>query len=121
MFKRSLWGPYAFVFGGLALGLFIGGVVIGTDPAFAGWIVGGGLGLSGGSWAAALSSNEALVGRGGGSNVPPHMRGGTMGERRVRRGPPIRDHESAVVEHLRREGATVAPSEDEEAPPVADS
>jgi hypothetical protein len=70
MFHRELLGSYAFVFGGLAIGLFVGGFVIDARPAILGWVFGGAAGLTGGAFIAALASGEALVGRGYGLRDP---------------------------------------------------
>jgi len=105
-----MFGPYVLVFGGLALGLFIGGILVGTDPAFAGFLFGGGAGLTFGAWMAALTSNEQLLGGGRRSrsrdSLPPHMRAGTL------TGPPLHDHETEAVEQLRREGTTARTQDD---------
>lgn len=64
--RRYLRPHYLLVFGGTAIGLAIGIFVIDTQPALIGWIVGGGLGLSGGAYLAAITSGEPLVGGGRG-------------------------------------------------------
>ena len=61
---RYLRPHYLLVFGGLILGLAIGIFVIDSDPAFIGWIIGGGIGLSAGGYIAAISSGEPLAGGG---------------------------------------------------------
>ena len=63
--RRYLRPHYLSVFGGTAIGLAIGIFVIDTQPAVIGWLVGGGLGLSGGAYLAAITSGEPLVGSGG--------------------------------------------------------
>ncbi|MBT5773807.1 MAG: hypothetical protein HOH95_05450 [Dehalococcoidia bacterium] len=60
--RRYLRPHYLFVFGGIALGLSIGIFVIDFEPAFVGWIFGGGIGLSGGAYLAAITSGEPLAG-----------------------------------------------------------
>lgn len=63
--RRYLRPHYLLVIGGLAFGLAIGIFVIDSDPAPVGWIIGGGLGLSGGAYVAAITSGEPLAGGGG--------------------------------------------------------
>jgi len=63
--RHYLRAHYLLVFGGVALGLAIGIFVIDYDPAFVGWIVGAGIGLSAGAYVAAISSGEPLVGGSG--------------------------------------------------------
>ena len=62
-------GPYLFVFGGLALGLFVGVFVADTRPPILGWLFGAGMGLTGGAFFAAIATGEQLIG--GGSRPPP--------------------------------------------------
>lgn len=62
--RRYLRLHYLLVFGGTAVGLAIGIFVIDIEPAIIGWIVGGGLGLSGGAYVAAITSGEPLAGGG---------------------------------------------------------
>lgn len=62
--SRFLRTHYLIVFGGLVLGLAVGIWVIDFEPAFVGWIIGGGVGLSGGAYVAAISSGEPLAGGG---------------------------------------------------------
>ena len=68
--RRYLRPHYLVVVGGLVIGLAIGIFVVDTSPAVIGWIVCGGLGLSGGAYIAAITSGEPLVGggRGGSTN-----------------------------------------------------
>ncbi len=64
---RNALRIYLPIVGGLLLGVVIGGVILDTDPAISGWILGAGSGLMGGAFIAALVTNEPLVGgRGGG-------------------------------------------------------
>ena len=63
--RRYLRPHYLLVFAGTAIGLAIGIFVIDVEPAIIGWLVGGGLGLSGGAYIAAVTSGEPLVGSGG--------------------------------------------------------
>jgi hypothetical protein len=70
MFHRELLSSYALVFGGLAIGLFVGIFVVDAHPAIIGWVFGGAAGLTGGAFIAALASGEALVGRGYGVRDP---------------------------------------------------
>ena len=60
--RRYLRPHYLFVFGGIALGLAIGIFAIDFEPAFVAWILGGGIGLSGGAYLAAITSGEPLAG-----------------------------------------------------------
>ena len=60
--RREMLGSYVLVFGGLALGLFVGIFVIDVQPAVLGWLFGAGIGVSGGAFIAAIASNEPLVG-----------------------------------------------------------
>lgn len=62
----SLFRLYLPVFGGLAAGTWIGGVVLDVDPALFGWIFGAGAGLMGGAFVAAIVGNVPLAGSGGG-------------------------------------------------------
>lgn len=98
------------------LGLFIGGVLVGTDPAFAGFLFGGGAGLTFGAWMAALTNNEQLLGGGrrsrSSASLPPHMRAGTLTGMPGPAGPPLHDHETEAVEQLRREGTTARTQDD---------
>lgn len=64
--RRYLRPHYLLVVGGTAIGLAIGIFVIDVQPAVIGWLVGGGLGLSGGAYLAAITSGEPLLGGGGG-------------------------------------------------------
>jgi len=68
--RRYVRPHYLLVVGGTAIGLAIGIFMIDVQPAVIGWIVGGGLGLSGGAYLAAITSGEPLIGggRGRGSN-----------------------------------------------------
>ncbi len=61
---RFLRPHHLLVFGGVAIGLAVGIFVIDFQPAFVGWIVGGGIGLSAGAYIAAISSGEPLAGSG---------------------------------------------------------
>ena len=61
---RYLRPHYLLVFGGLPLGLAVGVFVIDFQPAFVGWILAGGVGLSVGAYVAAISSGEPLAGSG---------------------------------------------------------
>lgn len=61
---RYLRPHYLLVVGGLALGLAAGIFVIDFEPAFVGWILAGGVGLSAGAYIAAISSGEPLAGGG---------------------------------------------------------
>jgi hypothetical protein len=61
---RYLRPHYLFVFGGALIGLAIGIFVVDAEPAILGWIIGAGLGLSGGAYIAAITSGEPLVGGG---------------------------------------------------------
>ena len=63
--RRYLRPHYLLVIGGTAIGLAIGIFLIDIQPAIIGWIVGGGLGLSGGAYVAAVTSGEPLVGGSG--------------------------------------------------------
>ena len=63
---RSATRVYLPTFGGLLLGLLIGGVLFETSPAISGWIFGAGAGLMGGAFIAALANNEPIVGGSGG-------------------------------------------------------
>ena len=62
MFQRALLLPYLCVGGGTLVGLAVGVFVIDFEPAFVGWLFGGGAGLTGGAFVAAITSNEPLVG-----------------------------------------------------------
>lgn len=53
---------HLFVFGGLTLGLAAGIFLVDTSPAFFGWLFGGGAGLAGGAFAAAIVTGEELAG-----------------------------------------------------------
>ena len=55
-------GSYLLVFGGLALGLFVGIFVVDVQPAVLGWLFGAGIGISGGAFIAAITLNEPLAG-----------------------------------------------------------
>jgi hypothetical protein len=61
--RRYLRLHYLFVIGGIVLGLTIGIFVIDFEPAFVAWILGGGIGLSGGAYLAAITSGEPLAGK----------------------------------------------------------
>lgn len=67
--RRYLRPHYLLVFGGTAIGLAIGIFVIDVQPAVVGWLIGGGLGLSGGAYLAAITSGEPLVGGGRSRNT----------------------------------------------------
>lgn len=60
--KRYFQAHYLLVFGGLALGLFLGVVVVDVEPAIFGWLFGAGIGITGGAYIAAIATNEQLVG-----------------------------------------------------------
>jgi hypothetical protein len=62
--RRYLRSHFLLVFGGTAIGLTVGIFVIDVQPAFIGWLVGGGIGLSGGAYLAAITSGEPLAGGG---------------------------------------------------------
>ena len=62
---RNAVRVYLPVFGGLAIGAAGGGLVLGAEPAAAGWILGAGAGLMGGAFVAAVAGNVPLAGRGG--------------------------------------------------------
>lgn len=64
-FRRELASSYAFVFGGLILGLAVGIFVIEYEPAFVGWMFGAGAGLAFGAFVAALTSGVPLAGNPG--------------------------------------------------------
>lgn len=64
--RRYLRPHYLWVIGGMAIGLAIGVFVVNAEPAILGWAIGGGLGLSGGAYLAAITSGEPLVGGGSG-------------------------------------------------------
>jgi hypothetical protein len=74
--RRYLRLHYLLVIGGLILGLIVGIFVINFEPAFVGWILGGGIGLSGGAYLAAISSGEPLAG----SNSEQHRLNWTLDE-----------------------------------------
>ena len=63
--RRYLKPHYLLAIGGTAIGLAIGIFVIDFQPAAIGWLVSGGLGLSGGAYLAAITSGEPLIGSGG--------------------------------------------------------
>lgn len=71
-FRRELASAYALVFGGLAVGLLVGILVIDYEPPVVGWIFGAGGGLALGAFMAAIASGTPLVGNpGAGRRYPP--------------------------------------------------
>ncbi len=64
-FRRELASAYALVFGGFAVGLLIGVLVIDYEPPVLGWIFAAGGGLALGSFLAAITSGTPLVGNPG--------------------------------------------------------
>ncbi len=61
---RYLRPHYLLVICGLVLGIAAGIFIIDIEPAIVGWVVGGGIGLTGGAYLAAISSGEPLAGGG---------------------------------------------------------
>jgi len=53
---------YILVIGGFLAGLAIGVFVLNYEPAYLGWLFGGGAGLSVGAFIAAIATNTPLVG-----------------------------------------------------------
>ena len=82
--RQYLCPHYLLVFGGLALGLAVGIFIIDFEPAIVGWIVGGGVGLSGGAYIAALSSGDPLAGGG-----TEHLSNSTLDELYGSENPPV--------------------------------
>lgn len=64
-FRRDLASAYVLVFGGLAVGLLVGVLVIDYEPPIVGWIFGAGGGLALGAFMAALASGTPLAGNPG--------------------------------------------------------
>jgi hypothetical protein len=64
-FRRELATSYILVFGGLALGLFVGIFVIEYDPPVVAWLFAAGGGMALGAFVAALVSGIPLVGNPG--------------------------------------------------------
>lgn len=62
--RRYLRLYYLLVVGGLMAGLAVGIFVIDFEPAIVGWVVGAGVGLTGGAYLAAITSGEPLAGGG---------------------------------------------------------
>lgn len=60
--RRDMIGSYLLVFGGLTSGLYVGIFVVDVQPAVLGWLFGAGIGISGGAFIAAITSNEPLAG-----------------------------------------------------------
>ncbi len=56
---------HLFVVGGLAAGIAAGVLLLDTDPAAMGWLLGAGSGLAGGAFIAAMVSGEQLASGGG--------------------------------------------------------
>ena len=63
--KRSMLSTYLLVFGGLAIGIYVGVFVIEYQPQVVAWLFGAGAGLSVGAFIAAITSGIPLVGNPG--------------------------------------------------------